>query len=101
MSGDRLEGLVDFPSLYWWDVAAPGQMTLAALMKIGLVYSAVWMVHKVDSTIRRVMLVNLLYAFAVSVIHAVLMSGVVFAKAVYKGFKYSVKIVPFKCKLKN
>jgi len=89
-----LEGLVEFPSLYWWDVAAPGQMTLAALMKIGLIYSTVWMIHQVDSKLREVMFVGNLYAFVTSVLHAGLMSFVFFAKAAYRGFNFAVHLIP-------
>jgi len=90
-----LEDLVVFPSLFWWDVAAPGQMTLAALMKVGLIYSTVWMITKLDSKLREVRFVGSLYAFAISVMHASLMTTVFFAKAAYQGFNYAVHLIPF------
>ena len=94
-----LEGLVDFPSLYWWDVAAPGRLTLAALMKIGLIYSAVWTVAKIDSTLRNIIVVNMLYRSVIAILNAVAMSVVIFAKGVYNCFNWAVKMVPIKCKV--
>jgi len=92
-----LEGLVDFPSLYWWDVAAPGRLTLAALMKIGLIYSAVWTVAKIDSTLRKILVVSMLYRFVIGIYNAVAMSVVFFARGVYNGFNWAVRMVPIKC----
>jgi len=92
-----LEGLVDFPSLFGGcggDGSFPGQLTLAALMKIGLVYSAVWMVKKIDSTLDKVPLVNVVYALLLDVLHVVVMSAFLCVKAIYNAFNYVVRAIP-------
>ena len=93
---------MDFPTLFGGcggDGSFPGQLTLAALLKIGLVYSAVWMVKKIDSTLDKVPLVNVVYALLLDVLHAVVMSACLCVRAAYNAFNYVVRAIPIRRKL--
>jgi len=93
-----LEGLVDFPSLFAWDdkVAVPGRMTWDALMKIGLVYSYVGMLLKIDAILRKIILVNLLYTSILKVFRGFFLTVAIIFSSITRAFNYAVHLVPIK-----
>merc|ERR1712136_719301 len=93
-----LEGLVDFPSLFSWDVKVtiPGHMTMDALMKIGLVYSFVGMIMKIDGALRKIILVNALYTNILKVFCGIFLSVAIIFRSIARAFNYAVQLVPIK-----
>jgi len=91
-----LEGVVTFPSLFWWDEAAAGRMTLAALMKIGLVYSLVWAVKRVHTTLISTILVRFYYSLLIDLWAWLFSKSFSLVKVVYNIFNTVVANFPIK-----
>merc|ERR1712135_123966 len=53
-------------------VATGRTLTLPALMKIGLIYSFVWTFKKIDTGLRNLMVINLIYGIFTDLVMAVL-----------------------------
>ena len=97
-----LEGIQDFPSLYSWDRVATGRtLTLPALMKIGLIYSFVWTFKKIDTGLRNLMVVNLIYGIFTDLVMAVLNMSVNVGQTMLFVFNLSVDLIPIKSELSN
>lgn len=92
-----LEGIQDFPSLYSWDRVATGMtLTLPALMKIGLIYSFVWTFKKIDTGLRNLMVINLIYGIFTDLVMAVLNMSVNVGQTMLFVFNLSVDLIPIK-----
>jgi len=98
-----LEGLVDFPSLFPWDQAGgpgqltiPGQMTVAALMKIGLVYSFVWLIKAIDTVLRKIILINFIYTTIIDILSLILLTVALIITIIFKLFNFAVQLVPIR-----
>jgi len=93
-----LEGLRTFPSRDNGDskVTVPGHMTWDALMKIGLVYSFVGLVKKVDAILRKIILFNLLYTGILGIFKATVFGIAFIFKSIYRTFNLVVQLVPIK-----
>merc|ERR1712029_382414 len=98
-----LEGLVDFPSIFSWDrdvpgqlSGIPGQMTVAALMKIGLVYSFVCLVKAIDTILRKIPLINILYTTIINIISLILLSVALIFAIIFKAFNTIIDMVPIR-----
>ena len=97
-----LEGIQDFPSLYSWDRVATGRtLTLPALMKIGLIYSFVWTFKKIDTGLRNLMVINLIYGILTDLVMAVLNMSVNVGQTMLFVFNLSVDLIPIKSELSN
>jgi len=98
-----LEGLVDFPSIFSWDrdvpgqlSGIPGQMTVAALMKIGLVYSFVCLIKAIDTILRKIPLINILYTTIINIISLILLSVALIFAIIFKAFNTIIDLVPIR-----
>merc|ERR1712029_1021880 len=96
-------GLVDFPSIFSWDrdvpgqlSGIPGQMTVAALMKIGLVYSFVCLVKAIDTILRKIPLINILYTTIINIISLILLSVALIFAIIFKAFNTIIDLVPIR-----
>jgi len=92
-----LEGIQDFPSLYTWDRVATGRtLTLPALMKIGLIYSFVWTFKKIDTGLRNLMVINLIYGLLTDLIMAILKTSANVGQTMLFVFNLLVELIPIK-----
>jgi len=91
-----LEGVVTFPSLFWWDEAAAGRMTLAALMKIGLVYSLAWTVKRVHTALSSTLFIRFYYGILLNLFIGLFSNSFALVKATYDTFNSAVARFPIK-----
>merc|ERR1712142_958885 len=89
-----LEGLDVFPSVFWWDVPSPGTMTLAALMKIGLVYSFVCTLKTIHETLLSTPLVKLFYGFWFYLWYYLIYVSLSVVAFNFHAFNFMVKLFP-------
>ena len=77
-------------------MTVPGHMTWDALMKIGLVYSFVGLVKKIDAILRKVILFNLLYTGTLGIFKAIVFGIAFVFKSIYRTFNLVVQLIPIK-----
>ena len=70
-------------------------------MKIGLIYSFVWTFKKIDTGLRNLMVVNLIYGIFTDLVMAVLNMSVNVGQTMLFVFNLSVDLIPIKSELSN
>ena len=70
-------------------------------MKIGLIYSFVWTFKKIDTGLRNLMVINLIYGIFTDLVMAVLNMSVNVGQTMLFVFNLSVDLIPIKSELSN